>query len=95
MTRCDFEFDLCNWEQDQNDDFDWDLRVGGTPRVGTEPTSDHTLQEPAGHYIVIKSAFPQLPGQEARVSSALISRRSKNCKVCDGICLAGRTKLNC
>ncbi|XP_054848150.1 MAM and LDL-receptor class A domain-containing protein 1 isoform X2 [Eublepharis macularius] len=81
IGRCDFEFDLCDWEQDQNDDFDWNLRIGGIPRAGTEPIADHTLQRPSGHYIFIKSSFPQLPGQEARISSVGISRRSKNCKL--------------
>ncbi|XP_062977317.1 MAM and LDL-receptor class A domain-containing protein 1 [Elgaria multicarinata webbii] len=81
IGRCDFEFDLCDWEQDQNDDFDWNLRIGGIPRAGTGPIADHTLQEPSGHYIFIKNSFPQLPGQEARISSVLISRKSKNCKI--------------
>uniref|UniRef100_A0A670JGF2 MAM and LDL receptor class A domain containing 1 n=1 Tax=Podarcis muralis TaxID=64176 RepID=A0A670JGF2_PODMU len=81
IGRCDFEFDLCDWEQDQNDDFDWNLRIGGIPRAGTGPVADHTLQEPSGHYIFIKNSFPQLPGQEARITSVTVSRKSKNCKV--------------
>ncbi|XP_066483744.1 MAM and LDL-receptor class A domain-containing protein 1 [Tiliqua scincoides] len=81
VGRCDFEFDLCDWQQDQNDDFDWNLRIGGIPRTANGPVTDHTLQEPSGHYIFIKSSFPQLPGQEARISSAVIDRRSKNCKI--------------
>lgn len=87
IGRCDFEFDLCDWEQDQTDDFDWNLRIGGIPRAGTQPIADHTLQKPSGHYIFIKSSFPQLPGQEARISSVVISRRSRNCKVCEERCL--------
>lgn len=85
IGRCDFEFDLCDWEQDQNDDFDWNLRIGGIPRAGTGPVADHTLQEPSGHYIFIKNSFPQLPGQEARITSVTVSRKSKNCKVCEGM----------
>ncbi|XP_060136786.1 MAM and LDL-receptor class A domain-containing protein 1 isoform X4 [Zootoca vivipara] len=81
IGRCDFEFDLCDWEQDQNDDFDWNLRIGGIPRAGTGPVADHTLQEPSGHYIFIKNSFPQLAGQEARITSVTVSRKSKNCKV--------------
>ncbi|NXG27091.1 MALR1 protein, partial [Dromaius novaehollandiae] len=87
--RCDFEFDLCDWKQDENDDFDWNLRTSSTPKMGTGPVADHTLQEPSGHYIFIKSSFPQLPGQKARISSPVLSRRSKNCKVCGGMILAG------
>ncbi|KAJ7322263.1 hypothetical protein JRQ81_018550, partial [Phrynocephalus forsythii] len=81
IGRCNFEFDLCEWEQDQNDDFDWNLRNGGLPRAGTGPIADHSLQEPSGHYIFIKNFFPQLPGQEATISSVIISRKSKNCKI--------------
>ncbi|NWJ02718.1 MALR1 protein, partial [Crypturellus undulatus] len=78
--HCNFEFDLCDWKQDENDDFDWNLRTSSIPRLGTGPAADHTLQEPSGHYIFIKSSFPQLPGQKARISSPVLSRRSKNCK---------------
>ncbi|NWX85500.1 MALR1 protein, partial [Nothoprocta ornata] len=84
---CNFEFDLCDWKQDENDDFDWNLRTSSTPRLGTGPAADHTLQEPSGHYIFIKSSFPQLPGQKARISSPVLSRRSKNCKVCGSMIL--------
>ncbi|NXD11876.1 MALR1 protein, partial [Nothocercus nigrocapillus] len=85
--HCNFEFDLCDWKQDENDDFDWNLRTSNTPRLGTGPPADHTLQEPSGHYIFIKSSFPQLPGQKARISSPVLSRRSKNCKVCGSMIL--------
>lgn len=79
--RCDFEFDLCSWEQEQDDDFDWNLKASSMPVVGTEPAADHTLRNSSGHYIFIKSLFPQQPMRAARISSPVISRRSKNCKI--------------
>ncbi|KAM6216200.1 MAM and LDL-receptor class A domain-containing protein 1 [Rhynchocyon petersi] len=79
--RCDFEFDLCSWEQDQDDDFDWNLKASSIPTAGTEPAADHTLGNSSGHYIFIKSLFPQQPMREARISSPIISKRSKNCKI--------------
>ncbi|NXL96359.1 MALR1 protein, partial [Tyrannus savana] len=79
--HCNFEFDLCGWKQDENDDFDWNLRTSTTPKLGTGPATDHTLQEPSGHYIFIKSSFFQLPGEKARISSPVLSKRNKNCKV--------------
>ncbi|KFQ50398.1 MAM and LDL-receptor class A domain-containing protein C10orf112, partial [Nestor notabilis] len=85
--HCNFEFDLCGWKQDESDDFDWNLRTSSTTKIGTEPTTDHTLQEPSGHYIFIRSSFFQLPGQKARISSPVLSRRNKNCKVCGGVIL--------
>ncbi|NXV88225.1 MALR1 protein, partial [Calonectris borealis] len=85
--HCNFEFDLCAWKQDENDDFDWNLRTSSTTKMGTGPATDHTLQEPSGHYIFIKSSFLQLPGQKARIFSPVLSRRNKNCKVCRGMIL--------
>ncbi|NXM66158.1 MALR1 protein, partial [Serilophus lunatus] len=79
--HCNFEYDLCGWKQDESDDFDWNLRTSSTARLGTGPATDHTLQEPSGYYIFIKSSFFQLPGQKARISSPVLSRRNKNCKV--------------
>ncbi|XP_025869446.2 MAM and LDL-receptor class A domain-containing protein 1 [Vulpes vulpes] len=72
--RCDFEFDLCSWEQDQDDDFDWNLKVSSIPAVGMEPAADHTIRNSSGHYIFIKSWFPQQPMIAARISSPVISR---------------------
>ncbi|NWZ76694.1 MALR1 protein, partial [Poecile atricapillus] len=89
--HCNFEFDLCEWKQDENDDFNWHLRTSNTAKLGTGPATDHTLQEPSGHYIFIRSSFFQLPGQKARISSPVLSRKSKNCKVCEGV-VAARTK---
>ncbi|KAF1428515.1 MAM and LDL-receptor class A domain-containing protein 1, partial [Spheniscus magellanicus] len=85
--HCNFEFDLCGWKKDENGDFDWNLRTSSTTKMGTGPATDHTLQEPSGHYIFIKSSFLQLPGQKARISSPVLSRRNKNCKVCGGVIL--------
>ncbi|XP_006869969.1 PREDICTED: MAM and LDL-receptor class A domain-containing protein C10orf112 homolog [Chrysochloris asiatica] len=79
--RCDFEFDLCSWEQDQDDDFDWNLKASSISTAGTEPAADHTLRNSSGHYIFIKSLFPQQPMREARISSPVISKRSKDCKI--------------
>uniref|UniRef100_A0A8C5MKX6 MAM and LDL receptor class A domain containing 1 n=1 Tax=Leptobrachium leishanense TaxID=445787 RepID=A0A8C5MKX6_9ANUR len=81
FSRCNFEFDLCDWKQDENDDFDWNLRAGSTPSIGTGPATDHTLQNPFGYYVFIESSFPQLPRQRAKLSGPLISRWSKGCKL--------------
>uniref|UniRef100_A0A8C3PNX2 MAM and LDL receptor class A domain containing 1 n=1 Tax=Calidris pygmaea TaxID=425635 RepID=A0A8C3PNX2_9CHAR len=81
IGHCNFEFDLCGWKQDENDDFDWNLRTSSTRKIGTGPATDHTLQEPSGHYIFIRSSFRQLPGQKARIASPILSRRNKDCKI--------------
>ncbi|NWT49929.1 MALR1 protein, partial [Erythrocercus mccallii] len=83
--HCNFEFDLCGWKQDEDDDFNWHLRTSSTAKLGTGPATDHTLQEPSGHYIFIKNSFFQLPGQKSRISSPVLSRRNKNCKVRESV----------
>ncbi|XP_068566038.1 MAM and LDL-receptor class A domain-containing protein 1 isoform X1 [Cebidichthys violaceus] len=79
--RCSFEFDLCSWRQCRQDDFDWLIKAGGTPTVGTGPSSDHTLRDPSGHYLYLESSFPQAAGDAARISGPLLSRRSSQCKM--------------
>ncbi|XP_062900283.1 MAM and LDL-receptor class A domain-containing protein 1 isoform X2 [Mobula hypostoma] len=81
LGHCDFEFDLCSWRQWRNDNFDWILKEGSIPTLGTSPTTDHTLRTPAGHYIYIESPFPHLPGHMARLSGPSISKISKDCKI--------------
>ncbi|XP_044033161.1 MAM and LDL-receptor class A domain-containing protein 1 isoform X1 [Siniperca chuatsi] len=79
--RCSFEFDLCSWRQCRQDDFDWLIKAGSTPTVGTGPSSDHTLRDPSGHYLYLESSFPQAAGDIARISGPLLSRRSSQCKM--------------
>lgn len=79
--RCSFEFDLCSWRQCRQDDFDWLIKAGSTPTVGTGPSSDHTLRDPSGHYLYLEGSFPQAAGDTARISGPLLSRRSSQCKV--------------
>ncbi|KAM7390330.1 hypothetical protein PAMA_008482 [Pampus argenteus] len=79
--RCSFEFDLCSWRQCRQDDFDWLIKAGSTPTVGTGPSSDHTLRDPSGHYLYLESSFPQAAGDTACISGPSMSRRSSQCKM--------------
>ncbi|KAM4605935.1 MAM and LDL-receptor class A domain-containing protein 1 [Polymixia lowei] len=78
---CNFEFDLCSWRQCRQDDFNWVIKAGSTPTVGTGPSTDHTLRDPSGHYLYLESSFPQAAGDAARISGPLLSHRSKQCKM--------------
>ncbi|KAL4635263.1 MAM and LDL-receptor class A domain-containing protein 1 [Arapaima gigas] len=79
--RCNFEFDLCSWQQGRRDNFNWLTKEGGTSIGGTGPSTDHTLRDPLGHYIYLKSSFPQEEGDIARIISPVFSFRSRQCKV--------------
>ncbi|AWP20537.1 putative MAM and LDL-receptor class A domain-containing protein 1 [Scophthalmus maximus] len=79
--RCNFEFDLCSWRQCRQDDFDWLIKAGSTPTVGTGPSSDHTLRDPSGHYLYLESSFPHSVGDIACISGPLLSRSSSQCKM--------------
>ncbi|XP_078283847.1 MAM and LDL-receptor class A domain-containing protein 1 [Rhinoraja longicauda] len=81
LGYCDFEFDLCSWRQRRNDNFDWTLKLGSTPTLGTSPATDHTLRNPTGHYIYIEQPFSELLGHVAMISGPLISKRSRSCKL--------------
>ena len=37
--NCTFDEGMCEWINDQSDDFDWQLIEGGTPSEGTGPTA--------------------------------------------------------
>eukprot|EP00057_Strongylocentrotus_purpuratus_P018006 XP_011672480.1 PREDICTED: MAM and LDL-receptor class A domain-containing protein 2 [Strongylocentrotus purpuratus] len=55
---CTFEYDMCGYVNDyQNDDFDW-IRGSYTTSSGyTGPSIDHTLQTGYGHYVFIEGSF--------------------------------------
>ncbi|KAL7842094.1 hypothetical protein SRHO_G00237830 [Serrasalmus rhombeus] len=50
--NCDFEKDLCTWNQYLADVFDWTRHSGSTPTPLTGPSSDHTTG--SGHYVYIE-----------------------------------------
>ncbi|XP_054622204.1 MAM and LDL-receptor class A domain-containing protein 1 isoform X4 [Dunckerocampus dactyliophorus] len=79
--RCNFEFDLCSWRQCLDDDFNWRIKAGSTPTVGTGPSTDHTRRDPSGHYLYLESSFPQAAGNAARISGPVLSYRSSHCKM--------------
>nr|XP_054757011.1 MAM and LDL-receptor class A domain-containing protein 1-like [Lytechinus pictus] len=68
-ASCDFDSDLCSYDQDIADDFDW-LRIqGATTSTNTGPTNDHTSG--SGFYVYTESSSPRLPGETARLVSDL------------------------
>lgn len=48
LASCDFESDLCGWNQRQDDKFDWIRRSGHTPSLLTGPGVDHTIGSSSG-----------------------------------------------
>lgn len=85
--HCNFEFDMCSWLQSKEDDFDWLIKAGSTPSIGTGPSNDHTLRDPSGHYLYLEGSFPQAAGDSARISGPVLSRRSLQCRVSRPIAL--------
>ncbi|XP_030629325.1 zonadhesin, partial [Chanos chanos] len=49
---CDFENDICSWNQLLTDVFDWTRQQGSTPTPLTGPSTDHTSG--SGHYLYIE-----------------------------------------
>ncbi|KAI8519689.1 hypothetical protein Bbelb_029460 [Branchiostoma belcheri] len=78
---CNFDRDLCGFQQDTNDDIDWYRHNHATPNrlyavqnnapsAKTGPFHDHTLgQYHAGYYMYIESSTPAQTGDVARLFS--------------------------
>ncbi|XP_057712928.1 MAM and LDL-receptor class A domain-containing protein 1 isoform X2 [Corythoichthys intestinalis] len=65
--NCDFEKDLCHWNQMLTDVFDWTRNRGSTPSFRTGPSSDHTTED--GHYLYIEANRASF-GDTARLISS-------------------------
>ena len=56
VIDCDFESStICDWEQVEDDQLDWQFGSGKTPHNGTGPVSDHTTQGQGGVYLYLES----------------------------------------
>lgn len=73
VQRCNFENNICNWIQDDTSNFHWSYTRGKTATTGTGPSYDHTLGNSSGHYIFIETSSPRVPGDKARLKSAVFS----------------------
>ncbi|EDO47788.1 predicted protein [Nematostella vectensis] len=67
-ARCNFETDLCNWQQLTDDDTDWTRMKGATPSYNTGPGRDHTLGTTDGYYIYLETSTGRY-GDNARLAS--------------------------
>nr|XP_054769623.1 MAM and LDL-receptor class A domain-containing protein 2-like [Lytechinus pictus] len=79
---CDFESDLCDWEQLTTDEFDWRRNKGDTSSEGTGPKVDHTLGTDEGYYIYTEASNPKKLGERARLASFTIAgSRTSRCSM--------------
>ncbi|CAH1274193.1 MAMDC2 [Branchiostoma lanceolatum] len=68
---CDFDTNVCSYQQDDTDDFDWTRQQGSTQSPSTGPSSDHTTG--SGYYMYIEASGPQQRGDVARLISPVLS----------------------
>ncbi|XP_020605209.1 uncharacterized protein LOC110044027 isoform X4 [Orbicella faveolata] len=68
--RCDFDVDLCHWQNLTDDDFDWQRHTGDTPSIQTGPMYDHSKgYRGGGYYLYIEASSPRKQGDIARIMS--------------------------
>ncbi|XP_071503080.1 MAM and LDL-receptor class A domain-containing protein 1-like [Diadema antillarum] len=64
---CNFDYGVCGWEQETDDDFDWSRNNGSTSSYDTGPSGDHTTGY--GSYMYIETSSPRSDGDVARLRS--------------------------
>ncbi|XP_041355967.1 MAM domain-containing glycosylphosphatidylinositol anchor protein 2-like isoform X3 [Gigantopelta aegis] len=74
--NCDFDKDLCSWQQSTDDDEDWVRSDTPTPTARTGPGFGHTG---AGWFMYFEASYPVQEGDVARLESAEITFQSDLC----------------
>ncbi|XP_022800392.1 MAM and LDL-receptor class A domain-containing protein 1-like [Stylophora pistillata] len=69
IGNCTFDEGFCEWTNDPNDDFDWQLIEGGTPSEQTGPTAGYGGE---GQYLYVESSEPRRVGDRAILFSGLL-----------------------
>ncbi|XP_069046931.1 MAM and LDL-receptor class A domain-containing protein 1 [Lepisosteus oculatus] len=69
---CDFEVDLCGWQQDPNEGSDWRRQQGSMGTGSLGPAEDHTTGSVRGHYILVEGNG-QTEKAVARIRSPLVA----------------------
>ncbi|CAL8109886.1 unnamed protein product [Orchesella dallaii] len=82
--HCTFDGGLCDWTNEQQDDFDWTLGRG-SQNPATGPIMDrasYTHGGSSGGYAFIDSSFPRRSGDRARLSSREFSSTKGDSPLC-------------
>ena len=66
-TACTFQTNLCGWNQDKTDKFDWTRHYSGTSSTGTGPSSGAGGH---GYYMYIETSSPRVQGDTAALVSS-------------------------
>ncbi|XP_015766522.1 PREDICTED: MAM and LDL-receptor class A domain-containing protein 1-like [Acropora digitifera] len=69
VGNCSFDQGLCQWRNDQNDDFDWQLIEGATPSDETGPTAGY---KGVGQYLYVEASEPRCARDRAVLVSGIL-----------------------
>ncbi|XP_066300039.1 MAM and LDL-receptor class A domain-containing protein 2-like [Branchiostoma lanceolatum] len=73
LIQCNFEADLCTWQQSGEDDFDWMRNNGTTSTYWSGPSRDHTTGTRFGFYMFAETSSPQSYGDQAWLISPVFA----------------------
>lgn len=70
---CTFEDGYCIWYNvdDSRNDFNWELRTGGTASSNTGPSVDHTMGTAEGQFLFMEASYPSRRGEKALLESSV------------------------
>ncbi|XP_033638977.1 MAM and LDL-receptor class A domain-containing protein 1-like [Asterias rubens] len=77
---CDFENDLCGWDNVDTESLDWLLSRGSTPSSYTGPSVDHTTNSKYGYYIFVEMSTA-FYGQKAWLVSEYLKATKGSCLI--------------
>ncbi|XP_035685696.1 MAM and LDL-receptor class A domain-containing protein 1-like [Branchiostoma floridae] len=95
LGRCDFETDLCSWQQNREDSADFTRARGADVQGQQLPVTDHTFDSFIGYYVFVINASPGPTNtRRAKLKSTIQLGQSVDCSLRFYYHFSGRSASN-